>query len=173
MEPKLKIIIISGLPGTGKSTLAEGLAKNFGYPIFSVDPIESAIIKSGIKRSFETGLAAYIVAETLANEQMKLGNSVIVDAVNPVSQARQAWRDLAKKYDAKIIIIECILDEELHKIRLSSRVRNLHGIAEVTWNDVENLRKEYTVWEDEKLIVNTASNPKENLEKVLTYLSGI
>lgn len=52
-----KIIIISGLPGSGKSTVAEGIAAKLLLPVFSVDPIESAIIKSGINKSFETGEA--------------------------------------------------------------------------------------------------------------------
>lgn len=167
-----KIIIISGLPGSGKSTVAEGIAKKLGLPVFSVDPIESAILKSGIKRSFETGLAAYIVAQTLADEQLKLGNSVIIDAVNPVPQARQAWRDSAKKYAAELIIIECELNSETHKKRLQSRVRNMHGIAEVTWGDVENLRKEYTPWEDEKLTLDTAETIEQNLDKAINYINA-
>lgn len=131
-----KFIIVSGLPGSGKSTLAEGIANKFKFPIFSVDPIESAILKSGIKRNFETGLAAYIVAETLSSEQLKIGTPVIIDAVNSVPQARATWRNLSKKYRAKLIAIECVLDSGLRKKRLKSRARNLHGIAEVTWQDV-------------------------------------
>lgn len=169
----MKIIIISGLPGSGKSTAAEGIAAKLKLPVFSVDPIESAILKTGLKRSFETGLAAYIVAETLAAEQLKLGSSVIIDAVNPVPQARQAWRDLAKKYNANLVIIECSLDEELHRSRLQTRVRNLHGIAEVTWDDVEKLRKEYTVWEDKKLVVNTAKSKDEILEEIMGYINSV
>lgn len=64
-------MIISGLPGSGKSAVAESLAENLSVPLFSVDPIESSLIKSGLKRSFETGLAAYLVAEALAGEQLK------------------------------------------------------------------------------------------------------
>jgi len=86
---KLKVIIVSGLPGTGKSTAAEGITNTLALPIFSVDPIESSIIKSGISKSFETGLAAYLVAETLAAEQLANGLSIVIDAVSPVNEARQ------------------------------------------------------------------------------------
>ena len=61
-----KIIVLSGLPCSGKSTIAEALAKKLSWPLFSVDPIEEAILRSGFQRNFETGLAAYLVAETLA-----------------------------------------------------------------------------------------------------------
>src|ERR1700731_3176800 len=76
-----KIIIIAGLPGSGKSTIAEAVAKQLPSPLFSVDPVESSIVKSGIARSFETGLAAYIVVQTLASEQLKFGMSVVIDTV--------------------------------------------------------------------------------------------
>ncbi|MEK7152947.1 MAG: zeta toxin family protein, partial [Patescibacteria group bacterium] len=39
-----KLIVMSGLPGSGKSTLSERVAAHLKLPIFSVDPIESAII---------------------------------------------------------------------------------------------------------------------------------
>lgn len=76
-----KVIIVSGLPGSGKSTVAEGIAECLQFPLFSVDPIESSILRSGIARGFKTGLAAYLVVETVAEEQLKRGLSIIIDAV--------------------------------------------------------------------------------------------
>lgn len=170
MRKSLKIVVISGLPGSGKSTLAEGLSQELRMPIFSVDPIESSIIKSGIKRSFGTGLAAYLVAETLAGEHLKLGSSVIIDAVSPVKEARDMWHNLEDRFKAKLIIIECTLHSELHKKRIESRVRNMHGIPEVTWEDVEKRRKEYLEWTEPRLILDTSESPKENLDEALGYI---
>ena len=62
----MKLIVMSGLPGSGKSTLAEGLSRILSFPVFSVDPIEAAMWRSGLaKRS--TGIAAYDVAIALAD----------------------------------------------------------------------------------------------------------
>lgn len=165
-----KIIIITGLPGSGKSTLAEDIAKELSLPILSVDPIESAVIKSGIAKSFETGLAAYLVAETLASEQLAAGNSVIIDAVSGVKPARDMWHDLSSKHNTQLVIIECTLNSDLHKQRIEARIRNLHGIPEVTWTDVENRRKEYLPWEEKRLILDTANSPKDNLDEALKYI---
>src|SRR5690348_10951117 len=153
---KLRLIIVAGLPGSGKSTLAESLAAETSLPIFSVDPIEASIIKSGLERSFETGLAAYLVAETLADEQLKCGLSVIIDAVSPVQEARDMWHNLARKHNATLIIVECVLDKGLHKKRIESRIRNMYGIPEVTWEDVENRRETYLPWKEERLVLDTA-----------------
>lgn len=165
-----KLILVSGLPGVGKSTLAEGIAKHLGCPIFSVDPIESAIIQSGLKRSFETGLSAYLVAQTLAEEHLKLGFSVVIDAVNAVVEARGMWSELEKKYAAAQIIIECILDEREHKKRIEARVRNLHGLSEVTWQEVEERRQEFAPWERDRLIIDTAEPNENNLKTALEYI---
>jgi predicted kinase len=172
MGKSLKLIIVSGLPGVGKSTITENLSQKLKFPAFSVDPIESSIINSGIKRSFKTGLAAYIVVETLAAEQLKLGLSVIIDAVSPVKEARKMWQSLSDKYDAQLIIIECVLNPDLHKKRIEARVRNMHGIPEVTWEDVKNQRKQYLKWKQNRLILDMASSIADNVDKVLEYVQS-
>jgi predicted kinase len=166
----LKIILISGLPASGKSTVAESISKKLKLPLFSVDPIESSIIKSGIKRSFKTGLAAYLVAEKLASENLNLGLSLVIDAVSPVKEARKMWLNLSKKYRAKLIIIECVLDKDLHKKRVESRVRNMYGISEITWKDVKKRQKNYLKWKDKRLILDTSNSQKDNLDKALKYM---
>lgn len=168
--PKPKLIIISGLPGAGKSTVAESLAEKLAVPLFSVDPIESSIIRSGLKRSFETGLAAYIVAETLADEQLKRGLSVIIDAVNPVQEARDAWHNLARTHNATLIIIECVLERALHKQRIEARIRNMHGMPEVTWENVEKLRATYLPWQEERLVLDTGDTHEKSVKQALDYI---
>src|ERR1700738_3554635 len=92
------LIVLSGLPGSGKSTLAEGLSRALSVPVFSVDPIEAGMRRSGLAEAAQTGIAAYYVAQTLADEHLRLGHSVIIDALNPVEAPRAAWRSLAAKY---------------------------------------------------------------------------
>ena len=87
-ETAAVLILMSGLPGVGKSTIADALAPRLGAPVLSVDPIEAAILRCGIPASFETGVAAYEVAATLAEHQLALGLDVVGDAVNSLEVAR-------------------------------------------------------------------------------------
>src|ERR1700678_2949730 len=123
-----KLIVLSGLPGSGKSTVAEGLSRALSLPVFSVDPIEAAMWRGGLSKG-QTRIAAYDVAIALADEDLRLGHSVVVDAVNPVEAPRAAWRDLAGKYRADLKIIECICaNETVHRRRIEARVRNIPGM---------------------------------------------
>lgn len=167
-----KLVILAGLPGSGKSTLAEGLSRHFSLPLFSVDPIEAAMWRAGLHRD-RTGIAAYTVAQALAEEHLRLGRSVIIDAVNPVEAPRAAWRSLAKKYRADLSIIECICaDEATHRRRIEARVRNIEGMPEVTWSRVEKRRAEYEAWNDARLTLDTsAKTPEGLLAEAIGYLA--
>jgi predicted kinase len=169
---KPKLIVMSGLPGSGKSTLSERIAEHLKLPIFSVDPIESAIIKAGIVKSFETGYAAYLVAEILATEQVKLGSSVVIDAVNAEDEAKQVWIDCAGRLNIPLVVIECVLkDGSLHRTRIESRIRGLHGIDEITWERVQERRRAYTAWKQDILSVEMSGDTDENLESALDFIA--
>ena len=164
------LIVFSGLPGTGKSALADRLGRHLVIPVLSVDPIESAMLSAGLARSFETGLAAYMVVETVAAAQLGLGQSAIVDAVNSVDFAKQMWRRLADRFGTPLRVIECTCtDERLHRERLSARARGL-ALPEPTWEDVERRRSESTRWKEPLLTVDAAEPLDENLARVQAWL---
>ena len=165
------LIVLSGLPGSGKSTLAELVSQTLSLPVFSIDPIEAAMWRSGLVKS-QTGIAAYDVAVALADEHLRLGHSVIVDAVNPVEAPRAAWRDLAARHRADLKIIECVcLNETVHRQRIEARIRKIEGMPEITWARVLERRAEYEPWTDTRLVLDTsAQSPERLLAEALRYL---
>jgi predicted kinase len=166
-----QLIVLAGLPGSGKSTVAEALSRHFSLPLLSVDPIEAAMWRNGLSKD-QTGIAAYGVAQALADEQLRLGHSVIVDAVNPVEAPRAAWRGLAAKYRADLKIIECICaDLATHRRRIETRIRNIEGMAEVSWARVEQRRAEYEAWTDARLTLDTSQPPERLLAEAIDYLA--
>lgn len=170
MSSTQRLIVTSGLPGTGKSTIAEGLARALAAPLFSVDPIEAAMWRSGLSPS-ETGIAAYRVAEAMAGENLVQGLSVIVDAVNPITEARAMWRALSEQHNVTLKMIEIICsDEAIHKQRIENRVRNIEGMPEVDWARVLERKAEYQPWTDERLVLDSARDmPEVLIAKAIDY----
>jgi predicted kinase len=167
------LIVLSGLPGTGKSAVAAGLARARRTPVLSVDPIESGMLRSGIPASFETGLAAYVVAETVADACLAAGLDAVIDAVNAVEPAREMWRGLARKHAVQLAIITCVLsDEAVHARRLAGRERGL-ALAEPTWSDVQRRRAEWTAWPEPHLTLDATEAVEANVARALAYVDGL
>lgn len=166
------LIVLSGLPGTGKSMIADGIARARRLPVLSVDPIESAILRAGLAASFETGLAAYFIAETLAEACLASGLDPLIDAVNSVEPARDLWRRLAERRAVELRIIECVLaDEGTHRARLAARDRGL-ALSEPSWTDVGRRRAEWTPWPEPHLMLDAAEAVDANVERALAYLDS-
>lgn len=171
------LIAMAGLPGAGKSTIAEVISARLGATIVSVDPIESSILRAGIDADQPTGLAAYLVAETLAEQVLMSGRTVIVDAVNAVEPARLQWRDLALRADVplRVIEVECS-DSELHRARLEKRMRNLPHFEEPSWRAVEQSLEDYQAWKGEvaelpRITLDTVNPLGQNVDAAARFLA--
>lgn len=165
------LVVVSGLPGTGKSTLADAVGRALGWPVLSVDPIEAAMWRSGIPASRETGVAAYEVAAALAEHQLRLGGGAIIDAVSAVEIARDGWRRVARRTAARLRIIELVCsDETVHRQRLEARRRDLEGFYEPTWEQVLARKAEFEPWRDQRLVLDSADEPGENVARALAYV---
>jgi predicted kinase len=163
------LVVVSGLPGTGKSTLAEGIGRELGAPVVSVDPLESALVRAGVEPSFETGLAAYLVTEACADAILTAGLDVIVDAVSAVEPARNQWRGLAARHDVPLGIIACHLDPVEAARRLARRRRGLE-IGEPSATDVAARAEEWVPWREPHLEVDAGRDPDEIRSEALVWL---
>ena len=163
------LIVLAGPPGVGKSAIAQALAARRGSVWLRVDTIEAALLKAGIPRSFETGLAAYVVARDLAEQRLRSRGEVVIDAVNGVEPARQMWRDLARDGLARLAFVEVRCpDPEEHRRRVESRSPPTPPLPAPTWEEV--LRCEYFPWAEPTISVDGRDDPTENAERIAKAL---
>jgi predicted kinase len=176
----LRLVIFSGLPGSGKSGLAEAAGRVLSIPVFAKDWLEGVLKQHGIEHGFDTsgqqqplGYVGYDLLTSLALRQLQLGQSVILDSVASTVSIRDKWRSLALQYAAQWRVIECICsDEGLHRTRLGSRQRNIPNWPELAWSEVERVKAYYAAWNEERLVVDAVQPFDANLEVVLSYLAG-
>jgi predicted kinase len=168
-----RLVVFSGLPGTGKSRLAEAVGRALGIPVFAKDWLEASLRRSGLREQERLGYAGYELLTTLAGRQLAMGQSAVLDSVASVVGVRKAWRALAAEYGVGWYVIECVCsDEELHRARLATRQRGIPGWYELTWDEVEAVRGRYMAWEEERLVVDGVRPFAENLARVMGYLGG-
>lgn len=169
----LRLMVCAGLPGTGKSTLAEALGRALGCPVFAKDWLEAALWRTGINREMRSSWASYELLSTLAERQLRLGQSAILDAVAGREAIRRQWRDLAAGLRAGFFGLECVCsDEDLHRARLAGRQRGIPGWYELDWSEVERVRAEYEPWAGPRLELDMVRPLAENVRAALTYLKG-
>jgi|SRR5215207_5276121 len=169
----MKLIIFAGLPGSGKSTLAEAVGKELGIPVFAKDWLEATLLRTGLKPTSENkslGFAGYELLTVLAERQLMLGQSVILDSVAAFLSIRSTWRQLAEDHGADWLVIECICsDEAIHRSRLQDRRRNIPGWHELEWSEVLRVKGYYSPWEGERLILDMFHPFAENHLKARRY----
>ncbi|WP_328914932.1 MULTISPECIES: AAA family ATPase [unclassified Streptomyces] len=167
------LIVMAGLAGAGKSSVAVGLGRKLAAPVVSVDPIEAAMWRAGVGRGEPTGLAAYVVTETVADGVLALGQTVIVDAVNAVEAARGQWRSLAKRHRVPLAFIEVVCsDPAAHRRRLEGRSRGIEGFVEPTWEAVERQREAFAPWADHRLVLDSVVDLSSNVATALEFVAA-
>lgn len=168
-----QLIAFTGLPGTGKSTLADALATETGVPAFAGDWLLGALAPHGALRGLDRpGFLAlyYDLLGTLLRRQLMVGQSAIVDCLVNEEIAQQ-WEKLAAEYGAELRIVECVCSvEDEHRRRLEGRRRGIPGWHEVGWDHVERMRSEYPQLTREHLVVDAMDQVAANLELVRTYI---
>ena len=165
------LIVFAGLPGTGKSTLAQRLARETGVLYLRIDALEQAIRDAGVLRD-DIGPAGYAAAHAAAEANLRLCRDVIIDAANTVEIARQSWRDLAASVAAKLteIVITCS-DPAEHRRRVETRTADVPGLIQPTWAEV--LERVWEPWQGPHHVIDTARATPDAALAEIRRLAGM
>lgn len=145
------LVVVSGLPGVGKTTIARQLARAAGATYLRIDSIEQSMRNAGWQVAGE----GYSVAGAVAEDNLRLGRTVVADCVNPWSVTRREWRSVAQRAGVRAVDVEIVCsDRDEHRRRVESRVADIDGHRLPTWSDV--VERDYQAWDGERLVVDTA-----------------
>jgi predicted kinase len=148
------LIIFGGLPGAGKTTLALRLADETGAVYLRIDTIERAM--AGTEAAFSLGERGYLVAYAVAEDNLRLGRTVIADSVNPLEITRTAWRNVAARAGVNAVEIEVVCsDPAEHRLRVETR----GALIPVTWQEVVD--RDFERWSGDHILIDTAGQEIE------------
>lgn len=166
------LIVFGGLPGTGKTTVAQTLAHKLAAVYLRIDTLEQAFIASGSCRA-DIGSAGYLAGYAVAVDNLRLGLTVIADSVNSLHVTRGAWWNVALEAGVPVLDIELICsDTTTHRLRVEQRQTDIPGHELPTWKSV--LDRQYDPWESEHLVVDTANlSVAQAIETIVDRLSSI
>ena len=147
------LIVLSGLPGVGKTVIARELARTIGAVHLRIDSIEQALHRAGFRVEGE----GYDIAYAVAEDNLRVGRTVIADCVNPWSLTRSAWRSVAERAGVSALDVEIVCSDAVeHRRRVESRAPDIAGHGLPSWQDV--VQRDYHAWDRDRLVVDTAAS---------------
>lgn len=163
------LIVFGGLPGVGKTVIARELARQIGAVYLRIDSIEQAVLNAS-RLSEPLNEAGYRVGYAIAEDNLRLGRTVVADSVNPIAITRDAWLEVAKRsgVPAAEIEIQCS-DRDEHRRRIDARTPDIPGLRLPTWQEVTS--REYQPWNRQRIVVDTSvSSVEQNVSKIREVL---
>jgi predicted kinase len=152
------LVIFCGLPGTGKTTLARAVARRLRATYFRVDTVEQVIRVAANLPSIDD--IGYRLGYAFAEDNLRLGQTVIADCVSPLRLTRDAWRAIAARAGVPAVEVEIICsDREEHRRRVETRHADIVGLQLPSWQDI--LAGEYQAWTRDRVVVDTAGRSVE------------
>lgn len=167
------LVVVGGLPATGKTTVAKAVAGRLGAAYVRIDTIEQAISRFATRekpaeelRHAVTWGLGYDVAYAVAGDLLRQGSHVFAECVNPLTITREAWRDVAETTGARLVEVELVCsDPAEHERRATTRTADIPGHVLPTWTDI--VEREYDPWDREHVVLDTAGTSPEDTAAAL------
>ena len=181
------IVLIGGLMGTGKSTLAQGLARERGHAYLSSDVVRKQM--QGLppeERHFvdwnaeiytpEMTERTYDELARLAAEALKQGRSVVIDASFSRAQHRARFEALSHASGVSLLFVLCELPEEETRRRLDARAAQGGDPADGRWEIYAAQRDSFQppneLPTDSVVRFNASGSPQSILDALVSHLDS-
>ena len=154
------LIMITGLPGSGKTTFAKALADSLNAVHLNTDIIRT---RMGRRGKYDETAKSIIYAKMLKQTESYLhrGEGVVVDATFYKAALRKPYRQLAKKYKKQLIWIKVTALESVIKERMQQK----RHYSEADFEVYLTIKDIYEPLEEGHLILHSDSY---SVEKMIT-----
>lgn len=123
-----RLVVVTGHPATGKTTVATELGRRLGLPVFHKDEIKErladAVGWSNRASSQRLGHAATLVLYDLAERLLGAGQSVVLESNFPAEHASAPLRAAAEGAGADVVQVVLRAPQAVMEERFAARVRH-------------------------------------------------
>ncbi len=134
------LVLVSGLPGTGKTYFSKELSKRLPFVTLESDALRR-VLNTNPTHSKPESARLFAANHTLCERLIREGHSVIVDATNLTEKHRQYFYDIADRLGIKLIIVYVEAPPSLVKDRLDNRRKESDSKSDADWKVYLRMRK--------------------------------
>jgi aminoglycoside phosphotransferase family enzyme/predicted kinase len=179
------VIVLCGLAGSGKSTVARSVSARTTYQVLNSDVVRKQLAGAPLTRRSSDGYGQGLYSESFntrtydelckqTEECLQSGKGVIVDATFKEPRHRRQFVESSARLGHPIIFVECRASEEKTLERLKSRERSSHEVSDATTTIYLRQREEFAPFTDipqsVHMVLNTEQDPEDAAGEVLHFL---
>jgi len=179
---QVRLVVVGGVPGTGKSTLAERIADRLDFVVLRSDEMRKDLLGLGHQERAAAayGEGAYDAATTdatyrglldRARAALALGESVILDASWSEAPRRAAAARVAEEVRADLVELRCEAPVEVLVRRITQRRAGGGDASDATPEIAAAMQAAFDPWPTAH-VVSTAGDEQESLSSALLVLGG-
>lgn len=177
-EGRVRVVLVGGGPGMGKTTIAAQIGQEHGWPVIRSDVVRKEL--AGIAPSDHTRMAPHQkgmyspeMTERTYGEMIKralehvgMGHSVVLDATWAALAYRQLARKAAEVAAAELIELRCVCPEACASKRMTDRLAEGRDASDVTPDVARRLSERFEPWPN-AIPIDTAASFGDSLRTAL------
>jgi hypothetical protein len=163
------LIVVTGLPGTGKTTIAEALAKDIDAVVFSTDKIRKMIFEKPVYDE-EDKRIVYNELFSQTGKYLAMGKNVILDGTFYTKVLRQRAKEVGKSFCEEVYFVYCETPEELLKERINKRKDKF---SDADYSVYLKMKKIFEEFEEDVIIIDTSDPVNTNIDIIKTRIHSM
>jgi hypothetical protein len=160
------LIMMSGLPGSGKSYLSQRLAQQLPAVVVESDRVRKVLFPQPTYSGQESTVVHRTCQEVM-RRLLRKGVRVVFDATNLVEFQREILYNLADRSSARLLVVRTVAPEQVVQERLERRKDSIEGASDADWRVYRRMSKREQKIRRTHLCIDTSHDIDDAVRKVM------